>query len=203
MAKAAGKPTRTWILWSEALEPVCKVFLSLPYAEQWLVEQLAAEPQRIEWRARAIDPPGHPLEGFWRGLLTVNSADNSVSSLVVLTSGAVGLYPVTLYGLEVVREDIEAALPSVPGHPPAVEKEPKTTAAGRIPTKDWYAWARKEYPKQRGESIAQWAKRVHEKMQNAPVTVLWTKDTCRRRYYDQISDPASPFTDPAGPFSPD
>jgi hypothetical protein len=91
--------------------------------------------------------------------------------------------------------------------PPAAEKGPRPTdvspVTARIPTKQWWNWACAEYPKQPGENNTQWADRLHGEMKKAPVTVLWAEATCRRRLYDKISDPAAPFTDPAGPFIPD
>jgi hypothetical protein len=172
MAKAAAKPTRTWISWRQALELVAKTFLSIQYAEQWLLEQLAAD--GIEWRVRAIDPPGHPLEGFWRGQVTVNSADNSVSSFVAYASKAgpsLALVPVILYGLELVREDVEARLPR---------------AGKELAPKEWMANEVKLYPPPKGRGIVAWAKaRARHMKDDLGEEKAWSWETIKRRFYDK------------------
>jgi hypothetical protein len=117
MAKAADKPTPiTWISLLAARDLAAEVYYS--DAEQWLVEQIAA--RRMRWRAKATRPPGLSLDdSFFRNpaTLTVNSAECSATQLMVMnTSAGTGLEPITAYGLEVVREDIEARLPEDAQH---------------------------------------------------------------------------------------
>lgn len=81
---------------------------------------------------------------------------------------------------ELVQAAEEVATPKPPAEPPPQEAPP---VVAPIATKDWFAAARKDHPKRKGESGDAWAKRLHGLMQGAPVTKLWSKGTCRRRLY--------------------
>jgi hypothetical protein len=79
----------------------------------------------------------------------------------------VGLVSITLLGLQVVREDFEAHRPIEP--------------------KEWFAAARRENPRKAGESVSDYARRLHKIMDEALVTKMWTEKSIRRRLYDEPS----------------
>jgi len=51
--------------------------------------------------------------------------------------------------------------------------------------KDWYAAAREDYPRHKRERLGDYAKRLHDLMQDAPVKKVWLLETLRRRLYDK------------------
>ena len=66
----------------------------------------------MRWQVKATLPPNEPLDDFWRGSpssIEIDFAACTAQKLTVLPpgTGAVGLYRITLLGLQVVREDIE------------------------------------------------------------------------------------------------
>jgi hypothetical protein len=67
--------------------------------------------------------------------------------------------------LEVVREDFEAQRPMEP--------------------KAWFASALHDHPRNAGESVTDYAYRLHKMMDKALVTKVWTEDTIRRRLHDE------------------
>jgi len=81
---------------------------------------------------------------------------------------------------ELVQAVEEVATQKPPAEPPPQEAPP---VVAPIATKDWFATARRENPKRKGESADAWAKRLHGLMQTASVTKLWSEGTCRRRLY--------------------
>lgn len=58
----------------------------------------------------------------------------------------------------------------------------------KLEPKNWLAWARKEYPKQRNERPTDYTRRLHDLMQEANnVTKTWKAElTVRVRYYEAI-----------------
>jgi hypothetical protein len=115
MAKAVGEPTATWISWWVAIKLIAKIYHSQSYAERWLVERIAAK--LVRWRAKATHPPGRSLDRFWLNpaTLTINSEECLATQMMVCdVPRSAALENVTLYGLEVAREDIEAQLPVPP-----------------------------------------------------------------------------------------
>jgi hypothetical protein len=125
MAMAVRKPTPIkWVPLKEALKIAERALLSRQYAELWLREQLAAG--QIRWQAKGVRPSDYPINEFWKDLKdnTINWEDNSADKRGILKIGLSEHYrqqgeppvvpPVgviaTLYGIEVVREDVEALL---------------------------------------------------------------------------------------------
>jgi hypothetical protein len=115
MAKAVRKPTPTidWILLSEARKLVAEAFHSTTYAEQWLVEQLMAK--RVRWQPSARHPADASVDGFWERRVNVDWHDSNAIKRQALP--IVGFEGVTMYGIQVAREDIEALLPGALGKP--------------------------------------------------------------------------------------
>jgi hypothetical protein len=111
MAKADRKSTpATWEPLHAVQELVVGICLSPSRAGPWLAEQIAAKQVRVQTRAvHPANTSSAEIERFWQGSLlpTLDFADCSATKLVALPSG-VGAYPITLFGIEVVREDIEA-----------------------------------------------------------------------------------------------
>jgi len=108
-----SKP-ETWITLQAAHPLVVAICVSPSLAGPWLVEKIAAKQVRVRWRA--VCPAGESVsvEDFGQGRLpTINFADCSVTKLVVAPPETVvtGFCSVTLLGVEVVREDIEAPRP--------------------------------------------------------------------------------------------
>jgi hypothetical protein len=98
--------------------------------------------------------------------------------------------------LALPRTDLGMSFPAeyeIPAEAPKAEAAEEAAArkspaeapssVGREPTKVWFAKARKDHPKLKGERVHDWAKRLHGLMQHAPVTAVWSEDTCRRRLY--------------------
>jgi hypothetical protein len=77
----------------------------------------------------------------------------------------VGLASITLLGFEVVREDFEPQR--------------------RIEPKDWFAAAQHDHPRNAGESVTDYARRLHKIMDKALVTTMWTEESIRRRLHDK------------------
>jgi hypothetical protein len=116
VAEAENKSTaETWDTLQAARPLILKICLSPSQAGPWLAEQVfVTKLVRIRWQK--IDPPDARIEDFERGSLpTVNLADNSIAKLVVARpeDGVVGLYPITLLGVEVLRESIIALRPGI------------------------------------------------------------------------------------------
>jgi hypothetical protein len=111
MAKAGRKLTPspgTWTLVRD-LEPlVLEICGSRSYCGPWLAKEIAAG--RVRWRARAANSPDEPLDGPWQGPIPIiDLKDCTATKLVVAPPGTVvGICSVTLFGLEIVREDVEA-----------------------------------------------------------------------------------------------
>jgi hypothetical protein len=132
VAKAENKSrVETWDTLQAAQPLVLKICLSPSQAEPWLAEQVfLTKLVRIRWQK--IDPPDARIEDFERGSLpTVNLADNSIAKLVVARpeDGVTGLYPITLLGVEVLRESIIALRPGIEVEPPQ-SQQPITLNVG-------------------------------------------------------------------------
>jgi hypothetical protein len=136
MAPAGRKSTPTWT-WVRDLEPLILEICGSPsYCGPWLVKQIAAG--LVRWRARATLPPDEPLDSFWqRSNPAIDFKDCKATGQVINPPETiVGFYPVTLLGLELVREDIEALRPA--GYvarmcDPAEPAAPNPRSAGRGP----------------------------------------------------------------------
>jgi hypothetical protein len=122
VAKAENKPTaETWDTLQAAQPQILKICLSPSQAGPWLAEQVFSAEKMVRIRWQKIDPLDARIEDLWRGSLpTINFADNSIAKLVALPpeAGAVGFYPVTLLGVEVLRESIIALRPGLEIDPP-------------------------------------------------------------------------------------
>jgi hypothetical protein len=122
VAKAKNKPTaETWDTLQAAQPLILKICLSPSQAGPWLAEQVFGTEKTVRIRWQKIDPLDARIEDLGRGSLpTINFADNSIAKLVALPpeAGAVGLYPVTLLGVEVLRESIIALRPGLEIDPP-------------------------------------------------------------------------------------
>jgi hypothetical protein len=98
-----------------------------------------------------------------------------------------------VYGIRLARADIERRLAefdeptSIADHP----APPPSASVALIPTKDWFARARKQYPRQPREGLMAYARRLHDLMKKAPVTRVWTLKTLRRRLDDPLCPPTS------------
>ena len=183
MAKADHQST-TWITLKEAQLLVVEICLSPSRAGPWLVEQIAAKRVRVRWRG--VDPPGAAVEDICPND-TIDFADCSVTKLVVAPPGTVvGLCPVTLFGVEVVREDIEAqrALPSI--EPIATSVPVVMTAAQK---REWLHKAKRKRRRQEGETHRTWAKAMIV-LQREVCTNVWPLETMERRLRDKVKEPA-------------
>lgn len=133
MAKAKDKPTaETWDTLQAAQPLILKICLSPSQAGPWLAEQVFGAEKTVQIRWQKIDPLDARIEDLGRGSLpTINFADNSIAKLVVLPleAGAVGLYPVTLLGVEVLRESIIALRPGLEIDPPPSQQPIKLNIA--------------------------------------------------------------------------
>ena len=116
MAKAASKhtPPIDWMPLKDVREHVAKVYLSIEHVQRWIVGELAAG--RVRWRCEAVAPSDESLDEFWQypRLITVNWMDSSatkkvVAGLVDVTVSG-GLDGVTVYGIRLALQDIEAQL---------------------------------------------------------------------------------------------
>ena len=92
------------------------------------------------------------------------------------------------WGIEASREDLLAKLPDIteaareavePAAPAGKEEPP------RLEPKVWFDQARKRWPQHLRERPADYASRLHEAMQTAPVRQVWSFGTLRRRLYDK------------------
>jgi hypothetical protein len=133
VAKAKDKPTaETWDTLQAAQPLIVKICLSPSQAGPWLAEQVFGAEKTVQIRWQKIDPLDARIEDLGRGSLpTINFADNSIAKLVVLPpeAGAVGLYPVTLLGVEVLRESIIALRPGLEIDPPPSQQPIKLNIA--------------------------------------------------------------------------
>jgi hypothetical protein len=132
MAPAGCEPTSTWTQVRD-LEPLLLEICGSPsYCAPWLAKQIAAG--LVRWRARATDPPDEPLDKFWqRSTPVIDLKDCKATGLVVAPPGTmVGLCPVTLFGLEVVREDVEALRPLSGGEVSNPKPPKKPTGERRV-----------------------------------------------------------------------
>jgi hypothetical protein len=112
MAKADQQSTSiTWTRIRDIFPIVLEICGSPQYCGPWLFEQIAN--CRVRWQAKATRPPDEPLDNFWQGSPpSIDFEQCTATKLVPAPPGTVvGLVSITLFGLEVVREDIEALGP--------------------------------------------------------------------------------------------
>jgi len=117
VAKADNSHTpETWDTPQAVYPLVLKICISPSRAEPWLARAIFVD-QRVRVRWQEIRPASTPVEIFFRPdrLPTLNFSDNSAETweLPPRESGVVGICPVTMLGIEVVREDIMAQRPGV------------------------------------------------------------------------------------------
>jgi hypothetical protein len=108
--------TETWTTPQAAHPLILKICVSPSLAGPWLAKQVFVTRQvRVRWQE--MRPPSASAEVFLRPdrLPTVNFPDNSVETWEPpsLESCAVGICPVIMLGVEVVREDIVAQRPGL------------------------------------------------------------------------------------------
>jgi hypothetical protein len=139
-----------------------------------LVEQIAAKQVRVRWRA--VRPASAAVDDFWQGSLpTLDFADNSATKLVVAPPGTVvGVCPVTLLGVEVMREDIEALQPGALQLP-----------AAPMTPKECFARLKDQYPRQPGEDNPAYAERLYPLMRAQLGEDAWRLETLKRRVRDK------------------
>lgn len=118
MAKAGSEPIPTWISLLGARDLAAQRFLSIRYAERWILDRLGDADDPVRWRARAVNPPDTPIDGFWQGgKISTDWVDNSATKTVVAKVPGGMFDQITVYGIEVVREDVLALLPAKAGEP--------------------------------------------------------------------------------------
>jgi hypothetical protein len=91
-----------------------------------------------------------------------------VAGLVDVTVS--GLDGVTVYGIRLARQDIEARLP---------------TRAPQPSPKAWFMDAKRQNPRRSGEDVTAYAERLEPLMQKALGEKAWPRNTIRRRLYDK------------------
>jgi hypothetical protein len=117
VAKADSKSTAvTWNTLQEVHPLVVRICISPSRAGPWLAELIFVDKEvRAEWQE--IHPASTSAEIFFRPdrLPTLNFSDNSAETRepTSVESGVVGICPVIMLGIKVVREDIVAQRPGV------------------------------------------------------------------------------------------
>jgi hypothetical protein len=141
-----------------------------------------------------LPPSGPYYKGdprFWgSNLLDINWKDNAAESVV---DGAYAR------GIKVPLARLRELLPA--GSHENEEAAPRQVkpAEPKKDPKDWLAWARKEYPKQRNEKSTDYIRRLHGLMEKADnVTEVWGYETLRVRWYEALRADrhATPFGEP-------
>ena len=176
MAKAASKhtPPIDWMSLKDVHEHVAKVYLSTEYVQRWIVGELAAG--RVRWQWEAVYPSDESLDEFWQYphlTITVNWMDSSATRKVVAGLFDVG---VTVYGIRLALQDIEARL-SARGLVAAAAPQPSPKA--------WFMDAKRQNPRRSGEDVTAYAERLEALMQKALGEKAWPRNTIRRRLYDK------------------
>ena len=182
MAKAASKhtPPIDWMSLKDVREHVAKVYLSIEHVQRWIVGELAAG--RVRWQWEAVYPSDVSLDEFWQfpHLITVNWMDSSatkkvVAGLVDVTVSG-GLDVVTVYGIRLAFQDIEARL---------LARGLVAAAAPQPSPKEWFMDAKRQNPRRSGENVTAYAERLEPLMQKALGEKAWPRNTIRRRLYDK------------------
>jgi hypothetical protein len=202
MAKA-GNTTSTpdWIWLRDALALAVEHLGSVALAKERLIEWLAAG--KLPWACKSwkglnaeeiakaeqqlrggfiafILPSAAYHEGdpkFWCVRLQIDWEDNAAREPV--TGGAKAL------GIKVSRERLLGLLLEEPRE--RVEELGQTKPAERelLRPKAWLAEIRKDHPRQRNEPLVDYAHRLHDLMQEAAVTKVWSFETLQRRLHDK------------------
>lgn len=183
MAKAASKhtPPIDWMSLKDVREHVAKVYLSIEHVQRWIVGELAAG--RVRWQWEAVYPSDESLDEFWQYphlTITVNWMDSSatkkvVAGLVDVTVSG-GLDVVTVYGIRLAFQDIEARL---------LARGLVAAAAPQPSPKAWFMDAKRQNPRRSGENVTAYAERLEPLMQKALGEKAWPRNTIRRRLYDK------------------
>jgi len=180
MAKAASKhtPPIDWMSLKDVREHVAKVYLSIEHVQRWIVGELAAG--RVRWQWEAVYPSDESLGEFWQHLVTVNWMDSSatkkvVAGLVDVTVSG-GLDVVTVYGIRLAFQDIEARL---------LARGLVAAAAPQPSPKEWFMDAKRQNPRRSGENVTAYAERLEPLMQKALGEKAWLWPTIRRRLHDK------------------
>ena len=180
MAKAASKhtPPIDWMSLKDVREHVAKVYLTIEHVQRWIVGELAAG--RVRWQWEAVYPSDESLGEFWQHLVTVNWMDSSatkkvVAGLVDVTVSG-GLDVVTVYGIRLAFQDIEARL---------LARGLVAAAAPQPSPKAWFMDAKRQNPRRSGEDVTAYAERLEPLMQKALGEKAWPRNTIRRRLYDK------------------
>jgi hypothetical protein len=121
VAETAGESTPTWISFQAACE--------LGLGQRWLKLKLKAK--LIRWRARDVHPPGASLDGLWDDPERTVQPDGSAKKLIGVSDSdaGVGFDYVTVFGIEIAREDVLAQLsPIAEPETPPVESETTSPA---------------------------------------------------------------------------
>ena len=176
MAKAASKhtPPIDWMSLKDVREHVAKVYLSIEHVQRWIVGELAAG--RVRWQWEAVYPSDESLDEFWQYphlTITVNWMDSSATRKVVAGLFDVG---VTVYGIRLALQDIEARLSA---------RRLVAAAAPQPSPKEWFMDAKRQNPRRSGENVTAYAERLEPLMQKALGEKAWPRNTIRRRLYDK------------------
>jgi hypothetical protein len=145
----------------------------LPYLQEGRIVARASE--YLYWPSgEPMKLPPRSIPRAWWG--EVRSIELATSRVCFVMDGV----DVMAVGVELEPAAVEAALkPAV-----AVTSKP-TKPEAKLKPKVWFDTARKKNPQRRGEGIPEYAVRLHNLMQTAPVAKLWTQKTLRRRLYDK------------------
>jgi hypothetical protein len=113
---------------------------------------------------------------FWRANPTIVWEENGAREFSAFGARALGikvsLNPLLALLPEAAREREEAL-------------QQTRLAERKLGSKAWLAKVRKEHPRQQDERLGDYARRLHDLMQEAGVTKVWSFKTLRRRLYDQ------------------
>jgi hypothetical protein len=188
MAKADRKPNTSDEIWfNDAVQLLADRCGSVNDAERRLVVGMKTE--RVSWSRLLADGtrvPGDPA--FWKqgkgGYLAFIRAENRIFHVVPPSyffhhSAA----PAPAAGVKVSRSAVLALVPAesteavlAPSPPaPSVKQKPS----------DWLRTAKRAFPRRRGEMKTDYAARLIDEMQKAPVTHVWPQETMERRLRDR------------------
>jgi hypothetical protein len=168
MAKAARQPTLTWIPFQAGCD--------LGLGQRWLLSKLKAG--LVRWRARDVEPPGASLDEFWQDPEPTLRPDGSwLKTVVSQVPGDPEFDTVTVFGIEVAREGIEALL----------APEPRSDRPPRGSTERWVYDEMKRNPPRKGDH--DYTGRLHERRPDKTIT-LKTIQNLVSRYRAQFELPA-------------
>lgn len=125
-----------------------------PYAEKRIPEMLAA--RTVRWRHTFVDPADYPVDGFWQlGGVSIDWAQSIASAPIALhTSSGMAIGFVTVYGIQIAREDIEVLLPEGMRHQESF--------------KELLVGLAQDHPHADGEQMMHYARRLKDLLEKHP-----------------------------------